>query len=118
MSLQSCNDGALDFSKFQLVVDGKMVDSSNGETYHNVNPSTLEPNPEVPLSTSDDVDNAVTAAQKAAKAWAQVPWNERKKRLLDFANALEAHMESFAQMLVKENGKPVSYYAEVLTLGR
>ncbi|RYP92414.1 hypothetical protein DL770_001431 [Monosporascus sp. CRB-9-2] len=106
MSLQSSNDGPLDFVKYQNVVDGKLVASSNGETYHNINPSTLETNPEVPLSASDDVDKAVIAAQKAAESWAKVPWDERKKRLMDFADALEAHTEAFSQMLVKGNGRP------------
>ena len=107
MPPQNWDSLPIEFYRFQIVVDGRLVDSSDGQTYHNVNPSSLEPNHEVPVSTSDDVDRAVAAAKKAAPSWAKVPWDERKGRLLEFANALEAHTEAFSRMLVKENGKPV-----------
>ncbi|KAI1313943.1 Aldehyde/histidinol dehydrogenase [Xylaria venustula] len=101
------SESSLQFTTFHNVVNGQLTGSSSGETYHRINPSTLESNPEVPLSTQEDVNKAVNAARSAAEAWAQTPWAERKKKLEDYAAALEAQTELFSEMLVKENGKPL-----------
>ncbi|KAI1113085.1 Aldehyde/histidinol dehydrogenase [Nemania sp. NC0429] len=107
MSSPDTSETSLQFATFYNVVNGKLTESSSGQTYHNTNPSTLQANPEVPLSTHEDVDAAVSAAQAAAGPWAETPWAERKKKLQGFATALESQTEHFSEMLVKENGKPL-----------
>ncbi|KAI1404453.1 aldehyde dehydrogenase [Hypoxylon fuscum] len=104
MTLNSSSGGPLDFTTFYNVIDGRFDNPK--ATRHTINPSSLENNPEVPLSTPTDVHAAVQAAQRAAKLWAEVPWSERKKALESFAVALESYTEDFAQMLIKEQGKP------------
>ncbi|KAI0425813.1 aldehyde dehydrogenase [Xylaria sp. FL1042] len=94
----------LDFTKFLNVIDGKTSDTPNKTQA--INPSTLEPNPEVPLSALDDVNRAVDIAQKAAPLWAAVPWNERANTVRRFADALEANAESFAKLIMMQQGKP------------
>ncbi|OHW96994.1 aldehyde dehydrogenase [Colletotrichum incanum] len=102
------NDASkLDWTKFYNVIDGKLETTS--KTRHGVNPSTLEANPEVPLSTPEDVDRAVQAAKKAQEAWAETPYEERQKALAKFGEALEAHADEFALMLTKEQGKPLQF---------
>ncbi|KAI8622890.1 Aldehyde/histidinol dehydrogenase [Xylariaceae sp. FL1651] len=107
MSKLNTGEASLQFTTFHNVVNGNLTDSSSGETYHSINPSTLQVNPEVPLSTHRDVNQAVDAARAAAETWANTPWSERKKKLEDFATALESQTEPFSEMLVKENGKPL-----------
>ncbi|WDK19239.1 aldehyde dehydrogenase [Colletotrichum graminicola] len=97
----------LDWTKFYNVIDGKLETTS--KTRHNVNPSTLEANPEVPVSTPEDVDRAVQAGKKAQEAWAETPYEERQKAIAKFGEALEAHAEEFALMLTKEQGKPLQF---------
>ena len=97
----------LDFTVFSNVINGKLVNTA--KTRHNINPSTLEANPEVPVSTLDDVDEAVKHARIAAKKWAATPLAERRQALLNFSAALRENAAQFAQMLTKEQGKPVSY---------
>lgn len=114
MALNTSNSTPLDFTTFHNVIDGKLVGTA--KTRHTISPSTLEENPPLPLSTAEDVDKAVAAAQKAAKKWAEVPWEERKKALESFIEAFESHSEDFAQMLNKEQGKPVSCHPYVCWL--
>ncbi|KAK2055180.1 aldehyde dehydrogenase [Colletotrichum caudatum] len=97
----------LDWTKFYNVIDGKLETTS--KTRHSLNPSTLEANPEVPLSTPEDVDRAVQAAKKAQEAWAETPYEERQKALAKFGEAVEARAEEFALMLTKEQGKPLQF---------
>ncbi|KAI1279793.1 aldehyde dehydrogenase [Xylaria sp. FL0933] len=95
----------LDFTRFFNVIDGK-TSGTPEKTRHAINPSTLELNPEVPLSTLDDVDRAVDAAQKAAPLWAAVPWNERANAVRRFADALEANADGLAKLIMMQQGKP------------
>lgn len=98
--------GSLDFSTFYNVIDGKL--SPTQKIRHGINPATEELNPEVPVSTLEDVDRAVEAGQRAFRSWSKTTYEERRKALLAFADALEAERDKFANLLVKEQGKPVS----------
>lgn len=98
-------DASLDWSTFKNTINGKQA--STEKTRHGINPATGKPNPEVPVSTPDDVEKAIAAAQKAFKPWAKTPYSERKKAVLAFADALVAEKDGFAKMLTQEQGKPV-----------
>ena len=100
-------DTGLDWTKYHNVINGKLTSTS--KTHHGINPAIGKPNPEVPISTQDDVDNAMTAAVEAVKGWSQTPYAERQKAVLAFADALAAEKEGFAEMLTKEQGKPVRF---------
>ena len=93
------------FSEYKNTINGKLATTK--ETRHGINPATGKPNPEVPVCTQQDVDDAVTAGKTAFKKWAKVPWAERKKAVLAFADALEKNTEDFAKLLTQEQGKPV-----------
>lgn len=94
------------FDKFWNIIDGKLVSTAN--TRHGINPARIEELPAVPVSTKDDVNAAVDAAKRAAPAWAATPIEERKRLLVQFAEALSSQKDEFAKMLTLEQGKPVS----------
>lgn len=96
---------SLDWSTYYNVIDGKLT--TTAKTRHGINPATGKPNPEVPVSTREDVDNAMTAGTAAYKKWSQVPFAERQKAVVAFADAVEAERGNFAKMLTQEQGKPV-----------
>lgn len=101
------SDGtSLDFSTFSNIIDGKP--SSTSKTRHGINPASDKPNPEVPVSTPEDVDRAVAAAEKAFKPWANTSYSDRQKAVLAFADGIEKEKDGFARILTKEQGKPVS----------
>ena len=62
--------------------------------------------PEVLVSTPEDVDRAVEAGQRAFRSWSKTTYAERQKALLAFADALEAEKDNFTKLLVQEQGKP------------
>ena len=93
------------FSNYKNSIDGKLVGTK--ETRHGINPATGEANPEVPVATQADVDAAVEAGLKAFKTWSKTPWEERKKAVLAYADALEKLAPEFGKLLTKEQGKPV-----------
>lgn len=96
----------LNFSgNFSNTINGKSTFAK--ETRHSINPATGKPNPEVPVSTRGDVDDAVAAAKTAFKGWANTPYADRRKAVLAFADALEANAKEFASLLTQEQGKPV-----------
>lgn len=102
----SSNGVALSFETFTNTINGKQVSTS--KTRHGINPATEEANPEVPVATEKDVDDAVQAAIAAQPGWAATPLEERRKAIVAFAEAIDAHKAEFAKMLTQEQGKPVS----------
>lgn len=96
---------SLKWDTFSNSVNGELL--STNTTRHSINPATGDPNPEVPLSTKEDVERAMEAAKAAFKYWAGTSTLKRRTALLAFANDLEAEKEAFSAYLVKEQGKPV-----------
>ncbi|KAF2420191.1 aldehyde dehydrogenase [Tothia fuscella] len=98
---------ALDFKSFSNTINGKLVGTK--KTQHNINPSTLEANPEVPIVSEEEVNEAVNYAIAAGEKWAEVPVKERQAAVVKFADALASYKDDFASMLTKEQGKPLMF---------
>ncbi|KAH8669117.1 putative aldehyde dehydrogenase [Xylariales sp. PMI_506] len=102
-------------SNFRNTINGEL--KSTQETRHGVNPATGTANEPVPVSTSEDVDLAVAAAQDAFKSWGKTPFAERRERMLQFVESIEAHRDGFAKLLTKEQGKPIAFAHMEITSG-
>jgi acyl-CoA reductase-like NAD-dependent aldehyde dehydrogenase len=98
--------GAIDFTSFSNVINGKLTHTS--EQRHGINPATKKPNPEVPVATQQDVDDAVKAGKEAFKTWSKTSIDDRRKALQAYASALKENAKEFAELLTREQGKPVS----------
>lgn len=61
----------------------------------------------MPVSTQEDVDNAVKHARAAFRSWADTPMQKRAEAIQAFADAILGYRDDFAKMLVKEQGKPL-----------
>jgi hypothetical protein len=97
----------LDLSEnFYNVINGEK--RSNSRKSHGTNPSTMEQLPEVPIASSQDLDDAVRGSRAAFAEWSEVPVEKRKALVNAFADALAVHSEQFARLLTLEQGKPVS----------
>lgn len=80
---------------------------STAKTRHSINPSDALPLYEVPVATQEDVNTTVNAAKIAFKTWSKVPFEERAKLLLKFADLIEVHRLELEKLLVREQGKPL-----------
>ena len=84
---------------------GTWVASKSVEMLDIVNPATAKTISRVPLSTIDEVDNAVKEASAAYKHWKRVPPAERIQYLFRLKDLLEQHFDDLACTITIENGK-------------
>jgi malonate-semialdehyde dehydrogenase (acetylating) / methylmalonate-semialdehyde dehydrogenase len=78
-------------------------------------PSLGEVISHVPLSSGDDVDAAVRAAQAALPAWSAMPIKERVQIFYRYRTLLEQNLAELSALVTEENGKVASEAtAEVL----
>ncbi|CAG8005645.1 unnamed protein product [Penicillium olsonii] len=96
----------LDFTTFHNVINNELTQTS--QTRQGVNPANSQPNPEVPVSTQEDLDTAVKAARAAFKTWSKTSFEERRKALAAWADAIDANAEGFTKTLTMEQGKPLT----------
>ncbi|PYH97160.1 aldehyde dehydrogenase [Aspergillus ellipticus CBS 707.79] len=97
---------ALNTTTFFNVINNELT--STPHTRHGINPANRQPNPEVPLSTADDLDRAVAAARAAFKTWSRTSLDERRVAIHAFADLLAAHADELAALLTREQGKPLA----------
>ncbi|MDI1459652.1 aldehyde dehydrogenase family protein [Catellatospora sp. KI3] len=71
------------------------------------NPATGEEVARLPVSSAADVKAAVARARAASDWWAQLSWRERRRRLLRWRSLLVQRMQSLAELMHREGGKPV-----------
>ncbi|HWA62209.1 MAG TPA: aldehyde dehydrogenase family protein [Caulobacteraceae bacterium] len=92
-------------SDFKLLINGKMVD---GASYSDViNPATEEPVAQSPRASKAQLDEAVAAAKAAFPAWSKTPIAERKAKLTQIADIIQANAAELARILTQEQGKPI-----------
>ena len=93
-------------SQQKMFVDGAFVDALSGETMAVLNPATGETIAEVPKSAADDVDRAVTAAEKAWETWRTKTPKDRMELLLKLADVIDDNAEELARLESLNVGKP------------
>ncbi|KAI8627986.1 Aldehyde/histidinol dehydrogenase [Xylariaceae sp. FL1651] len=61
---------------------------------------------ESPISSKEDVDQAVSYATDAYTSWSKLSYDQRAEYLNKFADAIEAYQDAFVKLLGLEAGKP------------
>ncbi|RDI19045.1 malonate-semialdehyde dehydrogenase (acetylating)/methylmalonate-semialdehyde dehydrogenase [Pseudacidovorax intermedius] len=89
----------------KLLIGGEFVESRSTEWRDVVNPATQEVLARVPFATSDEVDAAVAAAQKAFKTWRKTAIGQRARIFLKLQQLIREHMGELAAILTAEQGK-------------
>jgi acyl-CoA reductase-like NAD-dependent aldehyde dehydrogenase len=92
--------------RYDLIIGGEKVATS--EHFEIRDPGNGEVVGECPIATRQDVDRAVSAAREAFKSWSRSTDEERKGAVNRMADAIHANMEELAELLTREQGKPLN----------
>ncbi|HKU29568.1 MAG TPA: aldehyde dehydrogenase family protein, partial [Arthrobacter sp.] len=84
------------------------ISGTSGPTRTILNPSTGEAVGQVPVHSLEDLEQAVNAATAAQPRWAALGHQARSEALLKAADAVERRSEELAQLLSREQGKPLN----------
>jgi len=87
-------------------IDGEWVESK-GEIRDVVNPATDKTIAKVPISTKDEIDAAVKAAQVAFPDWRATTPLARSRCLFRLKELLEGHFEEVSRIQTQEHGKTI-----------
>jgi len=93
--------------RHQLFINGQFVDSASGETLATLNPHDNSIITEVSMAGKEDVDKAVTAAEKAFPAWSRMAAMDRGRILLKLADLIESNSEELARLESLDTGHPI-----------
>ncbi|MFT5762113.1 MAG: aminomuconate-semialdehyde/2-hydroxymuconate-6-semialdehyde dehydrogenase [Polaribacter sp.] len=92
----------------QNYINGNFNNPIKDNWIDNYNPANGEVYSQIPNSTSEDVEQACQAAEKAFPSWSNTTLEERSRILIKISDLLEANLERFAKAESKDNGKPIS----------
>ena len=86
------------------------IPASDGGTFESIDPTTGWPLGRIASATVDDVDRAVRAAARALDhpSWRDISPAARAQYLFDLADAVEAHLETIAELESLDMGKPIA----------
>ncbi len=96
-------------SEYKLLINGELVTSSAGRVVNDIGPASGEPIAQVPESTLEDVERAVTAAREAFDdgRWSGLGHGARAAMLEKLASLIEAHTAELAELESLDAGKPI-----------
>ena len=92
-------------SEVKMLINGHAVGAE--ETFPVLNPATEEVITQCPKATTQQLDEAVTAARSALPAWSAKSMDDRRAIILQIADRLEANLGELAVTLSAEQGKPI-----------
>jgi aldehyde dehydrogenase (NAD+) len=91
---------------YQNYIGGQWVASQSGEMFENINPAdTRDIIGRFPLSNSEDVNDAVNAAQQAFDGWRNTPAPRRAELLFRLGENLIGNKNRFTADMTREMGK-------------
>jgi acyl-CoA reductase-like NAD-dependent aldehyde dehydrogenase len=90
---------------FKLLIGGELVDGE--DSLEVINPATGAVFAHCPAAGKAQLDHAVVVARRASQAWAAKSFEERAAAIKRLAAALRAHQDSLAELLTREQGKPI-----------
>ncbi|MCO5734296.1 NAD-dependent succinate-semialdehyde dehydrogenase [Rhizobium sp. SSA_523] len=92
-------------SKFQLLINGKGREGSDGVAVDVINPATGESIGKVAYGSPADIDEAIETARRGLQSWQAVPAWERGRILKEAAGIIRRDIDRIAAMLTLEQGK-------------
>jgi acyl-CoA reductase-like NAD-dependent aldehyde dehydrogenase len=91
---------------FAQLIDGQLVGSERQLDV--INPATGQVFARCPAATKIQLDQAVAAARRAFESWQRTSYQDRAAMLKIVAEVLRRHQDRLAELLTREQGKPLS----------
>ncbi|KAM0355595.1 hypothetical protein ACHAO7_005501 [Fusarium culmorum] len=95
-----------------MLIDGQLVEASDGNSFPLFNPATGDKVADVPEATKDDTNRAVAAAQRAFPEWSAMDPAKRGSYLKKLASLIKEHNEELALLEAKSMGRPLAEFFE------
>ncbi|TKI24168.1 CoA-acylating methylmalonate-semialdehyde dehydrogenase [Bacillus pumilus] len=89
-------------------IGGEWLESVSSQTESVFNPATGKVIAEVPLSTKEDVERAVQAANEAFQTWSKTAVPRRARVLFKYQQLLVENWDELAELVTLENGKSLN----------
>lgn len=102
-------------SDYGLIINGEKIVTD--ESFPVTNPATEEVVAQCPFATREQLNEAVEAAKSAFSRWSREDDAERAAACGRIAKALEENAEELAQLLTREQGKPLNGAGSRFELG-
>ncbi|WP_230656303.1 aldehyde dehydrogenase family protein [Psychrobacter sp. I-STPA10] len=96
---------------YQMLINGQSVDGVS--TFDVINPATKSVITQAPQASVEQLDEAVAAARKAFPQWAALTHEERRAKILQLADAIEANADDLIETLTTEQGKPLKGFFDM-----
>jgi acyl-CoA reductase-like NAD-dependent aldehyde dehydrogenase len=90
---------------FALLIDGKLEQTA--EQLDVINPALGKVFAQCPRAGTRELDRAVAAARRAFVAFKQTSYADRAALIAELAAALREHQDALAELLTREQGKPI-----------
>ena len=94
-------------TQVQLFINGEFVHSKSEKFIPVTNPATQEVIAQVPCTTPDEMEHAISSAKEAFLSWKETPVSERARLMMRFAALLKEHQADIADIICRELGKTV-----------
>ena len=93
--------------EYQMLINGKWVNSEDGKTFQSLTPATGEPWASIPEASANDVDRAVVSSHQAFSEgpWSKTTPTERSKYLRKLADLLADKSEELGRVESIDTGK-------------
>jgi malonate-semialdehyde dehydrogenase (acetylating)/methylmalonate-semialdehyde dehydrogenase len=93
------------YTPVQNYINGSFVNASTNKTLDVISPIDGNHLSTVPMSSSQDLEDAVKAAKAAFIGWSKTPIKERVQVFFRYKTLLEKHLKELAELCSEENGK-------------
>lgn len=94
-------------------INGQLCQPVEQHYLDNHEPATGQVYAQTPDSSEQDLNQAVTAAQNAFPAWANMPAEQRARTLCRLADLIEQSQDQLAHAEAVDNGKPITLAKQV-----
>src|SRR5690554_5625017 len=98
-------------------IDGEPREGGSGDTFENRTPIDGTLLGTVAAGDARDIDAAANAAERAFRAWRDVPGAERRRILHRIADAIEARAKEIALVESVDTGQPIRFMAAAAKRG-